>query len=83
MTTARRIDRQPKRVRPLTTIGGVVDDLIARWREPARKEQRWFAAQSSLKAAITTAGMAVDCRGKRLPQRKRNRRVQVFDILGA
>jgi hypothetical protein len=70
MTTARGIDRRPKRL--IDTIDDVVDDFIARCREPAREEQRWFATQSSLTAVIRTAGMAVSSpEGKRLHHQRR------------
>ena len=65
MMTARRSKDGPQTVGRLLTFNAVVGDFIAHWRKPAQCEHNWFATQPSLKAAITTAGMAVSCAGKR------------------
>jgi hypothetical protein len=55
----------------LDSFDAVVDDYIARFRDRADNESRWFAIQKSLDAAIENAGMARAPSGKRLSHQRR------------
>lgn len=56
---------------PFPTLQRIVDAYIRRWRDHARQEQRWFAIQGSLDAAIENAAMARRPNGKRLSHQRR------------
>jgi hypothetical protein len=49
----------------------IVASYIRRFRAAERRELEWYRNQPSLTAAIETAGLAIDCRGKRQLHQRR------------
>ena len=49
----------------------IVASYIRRFREAEQRELEWYRNQPSLTAAIETAGLAIDCRGKRQLHQRR------------